>query len=177
MSERKIPPKLFHLHYYDFPVDQVRHWIELQEGRPFSTEEARKAVDVDASRVLGRLSRKGEIECLGRSMYRQRESFMFVDFEAADRRHKGFDEGLQKILDAELKKRGREMDERKITDEKIVAALAKTNPVTTINYTEFEFLQCVLCKANNADSVVRGDWIEVVHEEDCPYRMSNPREI
>jgi hypothetical protein len=81
---RAVPP--FPFYAYDFPIDKMRHWIELQRDRAFTAQEAQVATGLDASSYLRRLGRKGEVERLEYARYRRTDQLWLVDFEQATKR-------------------------------------------------------------------------------------------
>ena len=93
---RQPPP--FPFENYDFPIDRLRHWIELQGNRVFSVQAAREATGLDASGFLLRLRDKGEVEHVATALYRKTERLWLVDFEATAKHNAKFSANIRALL-------------------------------------------------------------------------------
>jgi len=96
MVDREIPS--FPFYSYNFPIDKMRHWIELQGKRVFTVEEARSATGLDAAAYLSRLEKKGELEWIGRGKYQRTEKLFLVDFEETRMFAENLNDRVREIL-------------------------------------------------------------------------------
>jgi hypothetical protein len=96
--KRTAPP--FPYDSYAFPIDKMRHWIEMQGDREFTAREASGATELDGNRLLPRLAAKGEVvDVAGTNFYRRAPGLWLVDFERIEESARKMTDGLNNILE------------------------------------------------------------------------------